>query len=490
MPLVNCDKDYQIIRLNVGGKRFSTTLSTLRCEQIARDDRMPSVPVGWSGPHSENVLVRMVELEMEGKMESLHDADGYFFVDRSGGVFEFVMEFLRTGDIISVPHRGISKSRLIRELAYYQILQEDISRGCFSPTHQNTQSTQMNQTNQTTQMNTMNQNQTQTIQVSHTFSTNGGTLHGTISRFRPRSSGSFRLSSAGPISPNSLQSIFTPPSSSLNSTIVPSTSLQQTASTVSSASTSAPSRPPPLLPSISSSLLTATFPLSSIDPNVFTNPRPTTISPPDPTNPTPQPISPLRNTRGPASPPTTFPSSPPPSSLDGFLPSLSNFKSVRMTRMRIENQMREYRRLAEEFWDEVAEITWSAIETFVTHSNSPSRCPYHRLAYEDTRVNLPSKMGPLQQQAIVEVIERETRLKVLRWGFRTTTERVTDLSSLSRSFCVEIEVSISAYDENCGSPAEAIYDLLEKSSRANDWTSMTSLGAPRRMLATYKPNFS
>eukprot|EP00009_Paramoeba_aestuarina_P017924 CAMPEP_0201528272 /NCGR_PEP_ID=MMETSP0161_2-20130828/37818_1 /ASSEMBLY_ACC=CAM_ASM_000251 /TAXON_ID=180227 /ORGANISM="Neoparamoeba aestuarina, Strain SoJaBio B1-5/56/2" /LENGTH=129 /DNA_ID=CAMNT_0047929475 /DNA_START=110 /DNA_END=499 /DNA_ORIENTATION=+ len=128
-------------------------------------------------------------------------------------------------------------------------------------------------------------------------------------------------------------------------------------------------------------------------------------------------------------------------------------------------------------------MTWTAIEAFVTNSNSPSRCPYHRLAYEDNRVNLPSKMGPLQQQAIIEVIERETQMKVLRWGFRT------DYHTLSRSFCVELEVSITAYDEDGLPPVEAIYDLLEKSSRANDWTSMTSLGAPRRMLATYKPNF-
>jgi hypothetical protein len=80
------------VRLNVGGVRFETTLTTIR--------RIPDsmLAVMFSGQHTVN-----------------KDEDGFVFIDRSPTHFDDILNFLRTGKVsIGTPHQGLEA-----ELEYY-----------------------------------------------------------------------------------------------------------------------------------------------------------------------------------------------------------------------------------------------------------------------------------------------------------------------------------------------------------------------------------
>jgi len=91
-----------MVKLNVGGRRFLTTLSTIMTSPC-------------------NVLQRMVENDRDGKMSSLKDENGYMFIDRSDVLFEVVLQYLRGGCIsLDVPP-SVAPRAVLRELDFYGI---------------------------------------------------------------------------------------------------------------------------------------------------------------------------------------------------------------------------------------------------------------------------------------------------------------------------------------------------------------------------------
>jgi len=89
-----------IIKLNIGGIRYSTTWTTLHS-------------------FGDNFLTIMISNDIEGKIKSLKDDKGCYFVDRNGRLFEYVLDLLRHG-VLQVPS-GVSKEILQREIDFYQI---------------------------------------------------------------------------------------------------------------------------------------------------------------------------------------------------------------------------------------------------------------------------------------------------------------------------------------------------------------------------------
>ena len=87
----------QRVKLNVGGTKFETTLSTLT--------RCPDSMLGamFSGRHEVPV-----------------DDEGYAFIDRDGTQFRTILNFLRTGRL-DVPASAQAANELLLELEYYQL---------------------------------------------------------------------------------------------------------------------------------------------------------------------------------------------------------------------------------------------------------------------------------------------------------------------------------------------------------------------------------
>lgn len=69
----------KLVKLNVGGRKFDTTESTL----LSR---------------GTNFLSALVT----SHLPSLRDDEGRYFIDRSGAIFDILIEFLRTG-ILTIP---------------------------------------------------------------------------------------------------------------------------------------------------------------------------------------------------------------------------------------------------------------------------------------------------------------------------------------------------------------------------------------------------
>eukprot|EP01116_Phalansterium_solitarium_P007722 TRINITY_DN2058_c0_g1_i1.p1 TRINITY_DN2058_c0_g1~~TRINITY_DN2058_c0_g1_i1.p1 ORF type:complete len:221 (+),score=15.30 TRINITY_DN2058_c0_g1_i1:135-797(+) len=89
-----------LVKLNVGGKKFMTSLSTI----------MNAPPC---------VLQTMVQRDLDQSMPSTHDEDGYLFIDRNGDVFGAILDYLRTGEL-DLPV-GVSPTQLKREFDFYGI---------------------------------------------------------------------------------------------------------------------------------------------------------------------------------------------------------------------------------------------------------------------------------------------------------------------------------------------------------------------------------
>jgi BTB/POZ domain len=70
----------ETVRLNVGGRRFMTTKTTLELR----------------GP---NLLTKLLERDADGTLKSVRDEKGYLFIDRSPATFSLVLEYLRTGKL-------------------------------------------------------------------------------------------------------------------------------------------------------------------------------------------------------------------------------------------------------------------------------------------------------------------------------------------------------------------------------------------------------
>ncbi|XP_002733127.3 BTB/POZ domain-containing protein KCTD6-like [Saccoglossus kowalevskii] len=89
--------DDEIVNLNVGGKLYSTTRSTLT--------RYPDTMLGAM---------------FSGRMPSLKDAQGNYFIDRNGDMFKYILEFLRNGSII-LPEDFKEFTALSVEVDFYQV---------------------------------------------------------------------------------------------------------------------------------------------------------------------------------------------------------------------------------------------------------------------------------------------------------------------------------------------------------------------------------
>ncbi len=91
----------QVIKLNVGGKYFTTTRSTL-CK------------------FSDSMLARM--FSDSGDLAPAHkDNHGRFFIDRDGSRFTTILAFLRE-EAVLVPSSVNERAALSAEASYYQVL--------------------------------------------------------------------------------------------------------------------------------------------------------------------------------------------------------------------------------------------------------------------------------------------------------------------------------------------------------------------------------
>lgn len=85
-----------IVKLNLGGQLFETTLTTL-------------------SNFGENFLTQLCA----GDIPSFRDANGYFFIDKSGVTFGPILEFLRAGTLVLPPH--IPMQAVLQDADYFSI---------------------------------------------------------------------------------------------------------------------------------------------------------------------------------------------------------------------------------------------------------------------------------------------------------------------------------------------------------------------------------
>lgn len=87
----------EIVRLNVGGTKYITTKSTLR-------------------KYPQSMLGAMFREDLPISA----DEDGYYFIDRCGHIFQYILQFLRCGRLV-LPE-GFNESELLQlEADFYQI---------------------------------------------------------------------------------------------------------------------------------------------------------------------------------------------------------------------------------------------------------------------------------------------------------------------------------------------------------------------------------
>ena len=100
-----------IVKLNVGGFKFTTSRSTL-C-------RYPGtfLEVMFSGRHDYPAEV--------------DEEDGSYFIDRDGRHFHHVLNFLRVGHVVSLPDADAARDELAAEADFYGL--EGLSRGIQQP---------------------------------------------------------------------------------------------------------------------------------------------------------------------------------------------------------------------------------------------------------------------------------------------------------------------------------------------------------------------
>jgi hypothetical protein len=91
----------KIIKLNVGGKKFSTSLATLR--------RFP-----------DSMLAAM----FSGRHAVPTDEEGYYFVDQDGTHFEEILNFLRSPETYTVNLPPAELSKLKQQCKFYGLLQD------------------------------------------------------------------------------------------------------------------------------------------------------------------------------------------------------------------------------------------------------------------------------------------------------------------------------------------------------------------------------
>jgi len=92
------EKGQELVKLNVGGQRFVTTRTTLCRVSGSKLEAL------FSGRHVNS---------------SLQDEEGAYFMDRDGTLFQYVLDYLRTGLVLSLPRNECDLERLAIEADYY-----------------------------------------------------------------------------------------------------------------------------------------------------------------------------------------------------------------------------------------------------------------------------------------------------------------------------------------------------------------------------------
>jgi hypothetical protein len=87
------DTTNSIVKLNIGGIRYLTTVQTLCAGRDNFFTVQKKFPYVMSLVDAESVVKKGL---LSGKIPSLMDDDGYFFVDRNGEMFKYLLDFLRT----------------------------------------------------------------------------------------------------------------------------------------------------------------------------------------------------------------------------------------------------------------------------------------------------------------------------------------------------------------------------------------------------------
>jgi len=96
----------EIVNLNVGGYKYSTSISTLQARG------------------GINFLSILVGNDREGKIPAKRDKEGNIWIDRNGKIFGIILEYLRTGKLF-IPSK-VSKDQIEVELDFYQIKDLDL----------------------------------------------------------------------------------------------------------------------------------------------------------------------------------------------------------------------------------------------------------------------------------------------------------------------------------------------------------------------------
>jgi len=94
-----------LIKLNVGGKKYVTTECTLR-------------------NRGTNFFTVLLDKIADGRMKCTTDEEGYIFIDRNGGAFEAVLEYLRNG-LLLMPC-GLSLRQVEKEFDFYSLGKENV----------------------------------------------------------------------------------------------------------------------------------------------------------------------------------------------------------------------------------------------------------------------------------------------------------------------------------------------------------------------------
>lgn len=98
----------KLLSFNVGGQKFTTTWETL-------------------SHRGDNLLTKLVSSYYERRISSTLDSDGSFFIDRSPLLFSIILDFLRSGQLITSATKGangifsLSEKALLHEFQYYSI---------------------------------------------------------------------------------------------------------------------------------------------------------------------------------------------------------------------------------------------------------------------------------------------------------------------------------------------------------------------------------
>ena len=85
----------KIVKLNIGGTLYQTTADTLT--------------------RSHNFFSGL----LDKAISSTKDADGAYFIDRNGRLFEPLLDYLRTGKLFILP--GMSRAAVLEEATFYSI---------------------------------------------------------------------------------------------------------------------------------------------------------------------------------------------------------------------------------------------------------------------------------------------------------------------------------------------------------------------------------